>query len=167
MGTVAAEQPHPALRQLASPTRGQRMLCESQPPVSCAGAKAHGLSARALLLAALGTVARNCTHRLVSHLSRSGYSCTLRNCTHRLVSHLICLPLALIVFCSHSSPAVRRDAEATAQPRPLDPSLSHQPTSTVQPSRLRRHPTSSLFSLPALPLTPPVRIRCSQASPAP
>ena len=52
-----AEQPHPALRQLASPTRGQRMLCESQPPVSCAEAKAHNLSARALLLEA-ATVAQ-------------------------------------------------------------------------------------------------------------
>jgi len=38
------------------------MLCESQPPVSCAGAKAHSLSARALLLLdALGTVARYAT----------------------------------------------------------------------------------------------------------
>ena len=44
-----AEQPHPALRQLASPTRGQRMLCESQPPVSYAEAKTHRLSARALV----------------------------------------------------------------------------------------------------------------------
>ena len=44
-----AEQPHPALRQLASPTRGQRMLCESQPPVSYAEAKPHRLSARALV----------------------------------------------------------------------------------------------------------------------
>ena len=49
MGTVASEQPHPALRQLASPTRGQRMLCESQPPVSYAEAKTHRLNARALV----------------------------------------------------------------------------------------------------------------------
>jgi hypothetical protein len=82
------------------------MLCESQPPVSCAGAKAHSLSARALLLDALGTVARyatapitsslisrtgysrllnNRTHRLGSHLSRTGHSCMLNNRTHRLI----------------------------------------------------------------------------------
>ena len=42
------------------------MLCESQPPVSCAGAKAHSLSARALLLDALGTVARYATAPIAS-----------------------------------------------------------------------------------------------------
>ena len=165
MGTVALSNrtqlfvsSHPLAANACSASLSPSLLRRGQSPRSqCSRTAARRSGNRCTL--------RNCTHRLVSHLSRSGYSCTPRNCTHRLVSHLICLPLALIVFCSHSSPAVRRDAETTAQPRPMDPSLSHQPTSTVHTSRLRRHPTSPLFSLPALPLTPPNTLLFSGASP--
>ena len=96
MGTVAAEQPHPALRQLASPTRGQRMLCESQPPVSCAGAKAHGLSARALLLDALGTVARYATAPIASSLISHALGTVARYATAPIASSLISLALGTV-----------------------------------------------------------------------
>ncbi len=69
MGTVALSnrtQLFVSSHLLLAP--GQRMLCESQPPVSCAGAKAHSLSARALLLDALGTVARYATAPTASAL---------------------------------------------------------------------------------------------------
>ena len=80
---------------------------------------------------------------------------------HRLSSHLS--PSALIVFCSHSSPAVRRDAETTAQSRRMDPS-AHPPTNPHRPSISSPPPPDIVSShSPALPLTPP--IRCS--SPAP
>ena len=94
--------------------------------------------AEAHSLISLGTVARYTTAPIASSLNLCGCSAKALHPS----------PSLLVLFCSHSSPAVRRDAETTAQPRPMDPSLSHQPTSTVHPSRLRRHPASSLFSLP-------------------
>ena len=149
-----AEQPHPALRQLASPTRGQRMLCESQPPVSSAGAKAHSLSARALLLDALGTVARYATAPIASSLSLCGCSAKALHPS----------PSLLLLFCSHSSPAVRRDAETPAQPRLMDPS-AHPPTNPHRPS-ISSPPPPDIVSL----LTPrrfPSRLRIRCSSPAP
>ena len=162
-----AEQPHPALRQLASPTRGQRMLCESQPPVSYAEAKTHRLSARTLVSCeapahGYSRMLSNRTQLFVSsHLLLAANACSASLSPQSLTQR----PKPTVSVLAHSSPAVRRDAETTAQPRRMDPSFSHQPTPTVHSSRLRRHPTSSLFSPPALPLTPPNTLLFSGASP--
>ena len=81
---------------------------------------------------------------------------------HRLSSHLS--PSRSDRFCSHSSPAVRRDAETTAQPRPMDPS-AHPPTNPHRPS-ISSPPPPDIVSL----LTPrrfPSRLRIRCSSPAP
>ena len=72
------------------------MLCESQPPVSCAGAKAHSLSARALLLDALGTVARYATAPIASSLISHALGTVARYATAPIASSLISLALGTV-----------------------------------------------------------------------
>jgi hypothetical protein len=75
------------------------MLCESQPPVSCAGAKAHSLSARALLLLdALGTVARYATAPIASSLISHALSTVARYATAPIASSLISLALGTVAL---------------------------------------------------------------------
>ena len=72
--------------------------------------------ASSLISHALGTVARYTTAPIASSLNLCGCSAKALHPS----------PSLLVLFCSHSSPAVRRDAETTAQPRPVDPSFSHK-----------------------------------------
>ena len=95
-----------------------------------------------------------------SHLLLAANACSASLSPQSLTQR----PKPTVSMLAHSSPAVRRDAETTAQPRRMDPSFSHQPTPTVHSSRLRRHPTSSLSSTPRR-FPSRLRIRCS--SPAP
>ena len=110
--------------------------------------------AEAHSLISLGTVARYTTAPIASSLNLCGCSAKALHPS----------PSLLVIFCSHSSPAVRRDAETTAQPRPMDPS-AHPPTNPHRPS-VSSPPPPDIVSL----LTPrrfPSRLRIRCSSPAP
>ena len=65
-------------------------------PVSCAGAKAHSLSARALLLDALGIVARYATAPIASSLISHALGTVARYATAPIASSLISLALGTV-----------------------------------------------------------------------
>jgi len=90
------------------------MLCESQPPVSCAGAKAHSLSARALLLDALGTVARYATAPIASTLISHALGTVARYATAPIASSLSLrrLPTRLCI-CRSPQTTMKTDARST------------------------------------------------------
>ena len=115
------------------------MLCESQPPVSCAGAKAHSLSARALLLDALGTVARYATAPIASSLISHALGTVARTQLH---------PSPRLSSLSHW---VQSLAEQPHPPPRLS-SLSHRAQLHAEQPHPPPHLISSLS--PALPHAP-------------